>query len=185
MIKAGFSRDTSNTLSNLIALLVVALTFRLTSLITRLGMVPSLIGSFSALTMVYLFNLIVFSQSPYLYSVTASLSQILIAAKNMVLYIYLYQFPLHGFTGMYTTFLLSVWNFGEMRTLHTLIISTLGWRICAFLGVLIQIIIIFKFPALIAWVERGTVDLDSSILEDTNVGEESDEMMRLSIFVKE
>lgn len=90
MIKAGFSRDTSNTISNIISLLVISLTFKITTLISNKGRVSSLKVIFSVQSAVYLFNIVVFSQLPYLYAFTETFSQILIAAGNITLYIYIY-----------------------------------------------------------------------------------------------
>lgn len=70
MIKHGFSRDTSNTLSNVIAAVVVVLTFKITELISFYGVVSSLKFVFLVQSLVYLFNIIVFSQSPYLFMIT-------------------------------------------------------------------------------------------------------------------
>lgn len=90
----------------------------------------------------------------------------------MVLYIYIYKFPLHGFSGMFITFLLSIWNLGEMKTLHTLIISFLGWRGCALFGVLLQMLIVGYLEGLLEWIEEGTIDLDESILEEEDKNQE-------------
>lgn len=70
MIKHGFSRDTSNTLSNVIAGVIVVLTFKITELISFYGVTSSLKFIFTVQSFVYLFNVIVFSQSPYLFMVT-------------------------------------------------------------------------------------------------------------------
>jgi hypothetical protein len=70
MIKHGFSRDTSNTLSNVIAAVVVVLTFKITELISHYGVAQSLKFVLMVQSLVYLFNVIVFSQSPYLFMIT-------------------------------------------------------------------------------------------------------------------
>lgn len=137
MIHAGFSRDTSNSISNFIAIPVIFLTSRITSLISRYGTVYSLRLTLLFLCSLYVFNIVFFSQNPYLVSITQFISQILITSKTMVLYILIYTFPTHGFTGMFITFLLSIWNFGELKTLHTFAISSLGWLGCASIGIVI------------------------------------------------
>jgi hypothetical protein len=60
----------------------------------------------------YTFNILVFTQSPYIVAITQFMAQALVTSKNMVLYILIYSFPLHGFTGMFMTFMLSIWNLG-------------------------------------------------------------------------
>lgn len=153
MVKAGFSRDTSNTVSNVVAAIVVMLTFRITRWISKNGINSSLRIILMFQCAVYLFNIVVFSQSSWVYSITQFLSQTLIAGQSMGLYIIIYSFPLHGFTGMFITFLLSIWNFGTLRTFPTLIISIFGWRVCSLLGILIELIVIWKLDSLIEWIE--------------------------------
>lgn len=111
MIKAGFSRDDSNTASNIISVIVLFLSFKITPLINTYGPTKCLKIVFFSLSSVYLFNVIVFSQSIYLFMCTEFLSQLLNATINMTIYMYIYTFPIHGFTGMFATLMLSIWNF--------------------------------------------------------------------------
>jgi hypothetical protein len=112
MIHAGFSRDTSNSISNFIAIPVIFLTSKITALISYYGTLQSLRMTLLLLCSLYVFNILCFSQNPYVVSVTQFISQTLITGKYMVLFILIYTFPTHGFTGMFITFLLSIWNFG-------------------------------------------------------------------------
>lgn len=84
----------------------------------------------------------------------------------MILFIMSNSFPTHALTGMYLSITYSVWNLGELNTLNTLIIDSFGWRVCTYIGIAIQLMIIIKLPALLSWVGAGVVDIDPSILED-------------------
>jgi hypothetical protein len=112
MIRAGFSRDTSNSISNLIAIPVILLTFKVTQIINKLGPTLALRAILLLLCAVYTINTIFLPQSPLLVSITQFISQILITSKNMVIFIIIYTFPLHSFTGMFVTIFLSIWNLG-------------------------------------------------------------------------
>ena len=61
---------------------------------------------------------------------------------------------------MFLTFLLSIWNLGELKTLHTLLISRLGWRVCGLIGIGMQLTILGFLGKLLSWVEAGVVDID-------------------------
>jgi len=152
MIRAGFSRDTSNSISNFIAIPVIFLTSKITEFISHYGTLQSLRTLLLLICSIYTFNILVFSQNAILVSITQFLSQTLLTGKAMVLYIIIYTFPTHGFTGMFITFLLSIWNFGELKALHTLVISSLGWRGCASIGILIELLFIFFLGDILAWV---------------------------------
>ena len=73
------------------------------------------------------------------------------------------SFPLHGLSGMFITIMLSLWNLGELKTLNTLIIDVFGWTVCAYFGIIIQVVIIIFLPNLFKWIEEGVVEIDSSI----------------------
>lgn len=70
MVRAGFSRDNSNTISNLIAIVVIVLTFRIADHISVAGVTKSLQIIFGCMCAIYLFNLIVFSQNPYVFTMS-------------------------------------------------------------------------------------------------------------------
>lgn len=163
MVKTGFSRDTSNSISNLIAMPVLALTFFMTGLINKMGLMPSLIISMFLQCCLYTFNIIVFSHNPHIVILTQFLAQALITFKNMVLYIIINSFPLHALSGMFITIMLSVWNLGELKTFNTLIIDVFGWKICALLGVGLQVLIICCIPNIFEWINNGVVEIDASI----------------------
>ena len=110
MIKAGFSRDTSNTMSNCISIIVLFLSFKIAPLISKYGTTLCMKVVFLSLCLVYTFNVLVFSQNLIVFFATEFVAQLLIATGDMTLYIFMYKFPLHGFTGMFTTLMLSVWN---------------------------------------------------------------------------
>ena len=127
MIKSGFSRDTSNTLSNCISVIVLFLSFKIAPMITKYGTTQCLKVAFFGQCCVYAFNILVFSQNLIVYFVTTFLAQLVIATIEMTLYMYMYRFPIHGFTGMFTTLMLSIWNLSDLNTFSTLIINELGW----------------------------------------------------------
>lgn len=115
------------------------------------------------LCILYAFNIHVFSLNPRLVIFTQFIGLILITFKNMVLYMMINSFPLHGLSGMFITIMLSLWNLGELKTLNTLIIDIFGWTACAYLGLLIQVVIIMFLPNLFKWIDEGVVEIDSSI----------------------
>jgi len=153
LVKSGFSRDTSNSISNLIVLPVLGLTFFMTGLINKTGLQPSLITTLLAQCALYTFNILVFSHNPHIIVVTQFLAQTLITYKNMILYIIINSFPLHGLSGMFITIMLSVWNLGELKTFNTLIIDVFGWKACALFGVGLQIVIICYIPKIFEWID--------------------------------
>ncbi len=184
LIRAGFSRDNSNTISNLVAIPVLMLTFKITQMISKHGPTTSLRIVLFFICMIYAFNTIVFPLRPWAIVLTQFISQTLLTSKAMVIFIYLYSFPLHGFTGMFITFILSIWNLGEIKTLNTLAIDRFGWKLCSMIGLSLQIIIISTLPELIAWIDRGTIDIDSSLMMDDDSRSRENDKLTLSTYTK-
>lgn len=77
--------------------------------------------------------------------------------QYMITAIMINMLPIYGVSGMLLTVLASSINFGEEKGLHTLLISIFGWRRCAFIGILIQAMIIVFVPKFYAWIEKGSV----------------------------
>ena len=122
-----------------------------------IGSKYSLILALACLSLLYSCMIIVFPLSPFVIVFTQFSSTFIITLKNMVLYILINSFPLHGLSGMFITMLLSVWNIGELKTLNTLSIDYFGWKYCVIIGVILQLIIIFMIPRLLTWIEEGEV----------------------------
>ena len=152
MVKAGFSRDTSNTITNFIIVVVLALSFKITPLIKKYGTSFCLKWAFLLQCLIYIFNVVVFSQSILIFVVTKFLAQLLITTNTMTLYMFLYHFPIHGFTGMFATLMLSIWNFGYLTPLNTIIINSLGWKGCALFGIACQLAFLFKIDDFVTWI---------------------------------
>lgn len=65
------------------------------------------------------------------------------------------DFPPHALTGMFITFMASFSNFGKEKAPHTWIAGKLGWKLCALVGLGLQVIIILCLPAIYRWVQEG------------------------------
>jgi hypothetical protein len=98
--------------------------------------------------------------------VTQFIAYTCITFKNMVLYMIINSFPIHALSGMFITIMLSVWNLGELKTFNTLVIDTFGWSHCALFGVFLQLGIICFIPFIFDWINKGEVEIDSSISEE-------------------
>lgn len=138
----------------------------MTGIINKCGVEPSLIYVLLSQCLLYTFNITIFSLNPHLVIVTQFLAQTFITFKNMTLYMIINSFPLHGLSGMFITIMLSVWNLGELKTLNTLIIDVLGWKPCALMGIVLQLVIICNIPAIFEWINQGVIEIDSSISEE-------------------
>jgi hypothetical protein len=165
LIKAGFSRDTSNSISNLIALPIICMTFYMGGWIAKLGNRQSLLVGLGFLSLLYSVVIAVFPLSPYVVACSMFASVSLITFKNMVLYIIINSFPIHAVSGMFITILLSVWNLGELKTFNTLIIDVVGWRPAAIAGIALQLLILAALPKILGWIEAGSIEIDESISE--------------------
>lgn len=60
----------------------------------------------------------------------------------MITVIFIYEFPLNRFTGMYITFFASTNNLGSNTTLHTKLLDKYGWWTISWIGLWLQIAIL-------------------------------------------
>lgn len=58
---------------------------------------------------------------------------------NMITVIFIYEFPLHRYTGLFITFLASAANLGGNQTLHTKLLDKYGWWDVSWVGLGIQL----------------------------------------------
>jgi hypothetical protein len=65
------------------------------------------------------------------------------------------EFPPHALTGMFITLISSFSNIGMMTTIQTLLCGKFGWKLCSFVGLGIQLVIIFFIYPLIQWIKDG------------------------------
>ena len=110
LIKAGFSRDNLNSISNLIVIPVIALTVFINRYINRIGLKNLLVSVLLFQCLIYMFNVYIFSLNPKVVIFTQFLAQLCISFKSMMLYIMINGFPIHALTGMFITIMLSFWN---------------------------------------------------------------------------
>jgi len=142
LIKAGFSRDNLNSISNLISIPILLLTIYTSTRTSSIGLKKLIISCILVQCILYMTNINLMSLNFKWIIVTQFIAQLCINIKNMMIYIMISSFPIHALTGMFVTIMYSFWNISENKTINTLLIDAFGWKICAFIGVFVQIIII-------------------------------------------
>ena len=86
--------------------------------------------------------------------------------RFLVVGILVNSFPVNGISGMLITMLVSGANFGALKTIPLLLTGKLGWRVCASIGLVIQLCIISIFPSFFKKAEEGTINIDLDINEE-------------------
>ena len=158
LMKAGFSRDTYNTLSNVLAIPVIICTFFLSKFTNCLGgKRNSLIFTFGVTIAIDIYTTIVFPLNIWFITTTSLIIGIFDAWRFYTTAYMVNQFPPNALTGMFITFLTSCSNFGKITSVHTWIIGKLGWKLCFLVGLGIQIIIVMCIPAFFEWINAGNV----------------------------
>lgn len=156
LIKAGFSRDTANNITNIIIFPVILCTFFYSRWTHYLGGKPHAVVLCSCVLMVlFLYYLIVFPLEPWIIFVASLVQNI---ASTWIFYIgawMINEFPPHALTGMFITLNASFSNFGQLTSLQTLICGKFGWKLCSFLGLGIQAVIIGFTFRLFDWMKEG------------------------------
>lgn len=61
---------------------------------------------------------------------------------------------------MYLTMLASMSNFGKFKAIHTYFLSIFGWRSCAAVGLIIQLLIMIWIKNIYSWTTKGNESKD-------------------------
>lgn len=82
-------------------------------------------------------------------------NQALEVFKFLLIGILVNSFPVNGISGMLITMLVSGANFGSLKTISLILTGKLGWRVCASVGLTLQLGIIGVFSRLFEKTEEG------------------------------
>ena len=110
LIKAGFSRDNLNSISNLIVIPVITLTIFINAQLSKIGLKNLLLSCLLIQCFTYTLNIIYLPLNSKLIIFTQFISQLCINLKNMMIYNMINGFPIHALTGMFITIMISFWN---------------------------------------------------------------------------
>lgn len=136
----------------------------------HLGRKRSMIYAMSLLTILYAFLVMFFPIQPLYIVITRFIGLLLTTWRNMILFIMVNSFPLHGLSGMFITIMYSLNNFGTLKAINTKIISVFGWVECSSVGLVVQILIILGLGKMYSWIEEGVVTIEEPEGEGEKVG---------------
>ena len=92
--------------------------------------------------------------------------------------IFIFEFPIHRYTGMFITFLASANNLGNSSAIHTKILALSNWWIMSWVGLGIQVLIVlWIYFWLYDWKNEGVIDVDEAMEESESDGIEHGEEM--------
>lgn len=106
-----------------------------------------------------------FPLEPWVVALALFIGESLSTWRFIILFIMINTFPVHALSGMFITVLASLSNFGRLKTVNTKIIGVFGWRVCAFVGLVVQFVFVFAMPRMLKWIEDGSVDIHSKSIQ--------------------
>lgn len=83
--------------------------------------------------------------------------------RSLIISILVNSFPVNGISGMLITMLVSGANFGALKTFPLILTGKIGWRACASIGLIVQLMIISIFPLIFRKAEEGAFNLDAEL----------------------
>ena len=152
LVEAGFSRNTSNTIGNVVIIPILILTFSFGKWNNYLGGTRNSIMYCTMLVcFLYLYLLVVFPTDVYSISTFAFLIGLFESWKFYSFGVMINSFPVHALSGMFITVLGSYFNFGRLTFIHTYLCGLLGWRVLSFVGIGVQLLTVAFTPLLFRW----------------------------------
>lgn len=160
LVKAGFSKDLMNTLANILVIPTIIITFYLGTWTNFVqGKLNSFILVLSLMVVINAYLTIVFPLEVWIVVATSFVTGVLDTWRFYLSAYMINDFSPHALTGMFITFLASFSNFGKEKAPHTWIAGKLGWKLCALVGLGLQVIIILCLIPLYHWVQEGNSDV--------------------------
>jgi hypothetical protein len=156
LVKAGFSRNTLNTLGNLMIIPIVVLNFFYGTWTNYLkGRKNAFVFVLFLDVIIHAYLIIVFPLQEWVIALTSLLTSIFASWRFYLATYMINDFQVHALTGMFVTFMASFANFGMQLTVQTWICGKLGWKLCALVGTGIQMGIVIFLPRFYDWVQAG------------------------------
>lgn len=160
LVRAGFSRNTMNSIDNVINIAITALTFLLGAHANHFG--------FNKTTMIFNFTLLAlcfyiwawFPLQVLPYIIFNGLGGFLKTFHFLVTTQICTYFPENGVTGMMFTMNASASNLAKLTFVHTALLKVAPWKTMALVGLLMQIPIgLFFNPKMFELIEEGDTDV--------------------------
>ena len=160
LISSGFSKNTSNTINNLVIFPILFLTFAFRKVENVLkGTRNAIMLSTSLTVSLSLYICIVFPTDVVSISILVFLLTLLDSWRFYSFSVITNNFPVHALTGMYLTVFASAFNFGKFTFFHALLCKYFGWKIMAIIGLILQALIVLLTPKFYGWVLNGNFRL--------------------------
>jgi hypothetical protein len=152
LVKAGFSRDTMNTIQNIIIIPTILLTFSFSRWTKNIGgHHPSIALTTFLTVLVCAYVLLFFPTNPWAFGTVAFIIGLLDAWRFFVFGVIINEFPLHALSGMYVTLLGSFYNFGRLTSLHTELCGLFGWKLMSAFGMVLQMVLLIFLKPMFRW----------------------------------
>lgn len=156
MVKAGFSRNTLNTLGNFIILPILIFNFFYGTWTNYLkGRKNAFIFVLVIDAIIHTYLIIFFPLNVWVVAITSFATSILSTWRFYLASYMINDFSVHALTGMYITFMASFANLGMQTSVQTWLSGIYGWKLCALIGTGIQLIIVAFIPKFYNWVQAG------------------------------
>lgn len=153
LVKAGFSRDVSNTMSNIIIIPTFIMVFYFPSWTKWIGSKAKTLVIISSVQIaINLYLLYIFPLQIWIIALTSFFGSIISTWQFLIRGLIINEFPVHALSGMFITLNSSFANFGSLTTLHTWISNKIGWFLASYIGSGIQIIITILLFRIFDWI---------------------------------
>lgn len=141
----GFSRNTLNTIDNFISIALTILMFLIGAQANYLGYMKTFLIELGLTWILYLYIWTFFPTSIAIVAIINFLLSFLSSWNFLLATILCGDFPEMGVTGMIYTMNASASNLGKNLFIHTAILKIVPWKVMSFIGLVIQVPLIFGF----------------------------------------
>lgn len=161
LVNAGFSRNTGNTIDNLTAIPINIFACYASSRIPNFGLKKGLLVGMLVQLAVYCYLRIWFPLDVPSVAVTSFIVGLFGMWTSIITTIFGYELPIHPYTGMFLTVVMSASNLGNSVAIHTKVMTWSNWWTMSWIGIGLQFVLsIFIYFFLYDWKDEGIIELD-------------------------
>lgn len=94
-------------------------------------------------------------------AITSFIAGLFMMWQAIITTIFGYELPIHPYTGMFLTVVMSANNLGNSVSLHTKILAWSNWWLMSWIGIGLQFVLtLFVYFVMYDWKDQGIVELE-------------------------
>lgn len=180
LIHRGFTKNSINTIGNIVLIPITVFAIYISPRISSIGWLKCVVAVFIAKWIYCAIAVATFETEaaitvPFVF-VSLLLSHLMDTSYFILNSVLINSFPVMGLSGMFITMMASCWNFGQLKSPHLALIGIWGWKTCTIVGLVLQVFLIAAYPWAYNNMMAADLGIDPELMEEKDDNSEDDNL---------